>query len=233
MPLHDWTDERGWDSVRPLWLTYLVECVKPRLPSGYRVFIGDVPALSPGPSDVKPDVTVWGWQSRPDGSPDDGSIIPPDSETVTRFTVDPQRAVFVERAGQLIAVVEITSTQNEDRPDAQERSVQRYLGHLRRGVHLMLLDLLPCPTGFSLFDALAAGLELAMPATPAPFAAAFRVGEPVPHRKDMGTLVAVWRRPLQTGQSLPPLPLPLNVHEAVMVDLEVTYRRAAEATYLD
>ncbi len=25
MPLHDWTDERGWDSVHPLWLTYLQE----------------------------------------------------------------------------------------------------------------------------------------------------------------------------------------------------------------
>ena len=22
MPLHDWTDERGWDSVYPVWLTY-------------------------------------------------------------------------------------------------------------------------------------------------------------------------------------------------------------------
>src|SRR5437667_62185 len=21
MPLHDWTDERGWDSIHPLWLT--------------------------------------------------------------------------------------------------------------------------------------------------------------------------------------------------------------------
>ena len=25
MPLHDWTDERGWDSVHPFWLAYLVE----------------------------------------------------------------------------------------------------------------------------------------------------------------------------------------------------------------
>jgi hypothetical protein len=28
MPLHDWTDERGWDSVHPLWLTYLLEYVQ-------------------------------------------------------------------------------------------------------------------------------------------------------------------------------------------------------------
>ena len=41
MPLHDWTDERGWDSVHPLWLTYLVEWVQPRLPEGYRAFLGE------------------------------------------------------------------------------------------------------------------------------------------------------------------------------------------------
>src|SRR5436190_23236234 len=34
MPLHDWTDERGWDSVHPLWLTYLLEWLRPRLPEG-------------------------------------------------------------------------------------------------------------------------------------------------------------------------------------------------------
>jgi hypothetical protein len=31
MPLHDWTDERDWDSVHPLWLTYLLEYVQERL----------------------------------------------------------------------------------------------------------------------------------------------------------------------------------------------------------
>jgi hypothetical protein len=35
MPLHDWTDERGWDSVHPLWLTYLLEWLRPRLPEEF------------------------------------------------------------------------------------------------------------------------------------------------------------------------------------------------------
>jgi hypothetical protein len=46
MPLHDWTDERGWVSVHPIWMTYFVEWVRPRLPDGYRAFIGGVPALT-------------------------------------------------------------------------------------------------------------------------------------------------------------------------------------------
>jgi hypothetical protein len=46
MPLHDWTDERGWDSVLPFWLAYLVEWIRPRLPEGERAFLGSVPALT-------------------------------------------------------------------------------------------------------------------------------------------------------------------------------------------
>ncbi len=46
MPLHDWTDQRGWDSVHPLWLTYLLEYVQERLPEGYKAFLGGVPSLT-------------------------------------------------------------------------------------------------------------------------------------------------------------------------------------------
>jgi hypothetical protein len=50
--------------------------------------------------------------------------------------------------------------------------------------------------------------------------------------EDIGSLVGVWRRPLQVGQPLPTLPLPLNVHQSVAVDLEQAYQRAAERAYL-
>jgi hypothetical protein len=48
----------------------------------------------------------------------------------------------------------------------------------------------------------------------------------------MGSLLGVWRRPLQIGEPLPILPLPLSVHQSVVIDLEQTYRRAAEQAYL-
>ena len=48
----------------------------------------------------------------------------------------------------------------------------------------------------------------------------------------MGSRLGVWRRPLQVGESLPTLPLPLSVHKHVEIDLEQTYRRAAEQAYL-
>ena len=55
-PLHDWTDDRGIDSVRPIWMTYLVEWVRPRLPEGYRAFLGGIPALTVASAGGRPDV---------------------------------------------------------------------------------------------------------------------------------------------------------------------------------
>ena len=75
------------------------------------------------------------------------------------------------------------------------------------------------------------GMELAP--LPPPFAAVYRVGEVVPVGDDMGSLLAVWRRPLQVGLPLPALPLPLSVHQAILIDLEETYQRAAKMAYLE
>jgi hypothetical protein len=97
----------------------------------------------------------------------------------------------------------------------------------------MLIDVLPRPRGFSFSDVITSSLGLELPPLPPPFAAAYRVGEVVPVGDDMGSLVGFWRRPLQIGQSLPILPLPLSVHRAIEIDLEATYRRAATRAYLD
>ena len=91
---------------------------------------------------------------------------------------------------------------------------------------------MPRPRGFSVADAITGGLGADLPPLPSPFAAAYRVGEVVPVGNDMGSLLGVWRRPLQVGEPLPTLPLPLSVHQSVTIDLEQTYQRAAERAYL-
>src|SRR5262249_16023656 len=101
------------------------------------------------------------------------------------------------------------------------------------GVRLMLVDVLPRPKGFSFSDALTSGLGMELPPLPPPFAADYRVGEVIPVGEDMGSLLALWRRPLQVGQPLPTLPVPLSVHRDVGIDLEETYQRAAKRAYLD
>jgi hypothetical protein len=97
----------------------------------------------------------------------------------------------------------------------------------------MLVDVLPRPRGFSFSDAITSSLGLDLPPLPPPFAVAYRVGEVVPVGEDIGSFVGLWRRPLQVGQPLPALPMPLNVHQAVTINLEETYHRAAKRAYLD
>jgi uncharacterized protein DUF4058 len=235
MPLHDWTDERGWDSVHPFWLAYLVEWIQPRLPEGYKAFLGGVPALTVASGNGKPDVSVRQWGPGPpaEKGATDTAVLEPDLEASVAIRLDPQPAVHIDLHGQLIAAIELVSPRNKDRADAKETYTSRYLGYLRLGVHLMLVDVLPRPKGFSFSDAITTALGLDLPPLLPPFVAAYRVGEVVPVGEDMGSLVGLWRRPLQVGQPLPSLPLPLSVHRALMIDLEETYQRAAKRAYLD
>ena len=232
MPLHDWTDDRGWDSVHPFWLAYLVEWVQPRLPEGFKAFLGGVPALTVAAGGGRPDVGVRQWGPQPRAAATSTAVLEPDLEMSVAIRLDPERAVHIDFHGQLVAAIELVSPRNKDRADAKETYSGRYLGYLRLGVHLLLVDVLPRPRGFSFADAITGGLGAELPPLPPPFAAAYRVGEAVPVGDDLGSLVGVWRRPLVLGEPLPALPLPLGVHQAVMVDLEETYRRAAERAYL-
>ncbi len=85
------------------------------------------------------------------------------------------------------------------------------------------------PVSFSFAERIAQELELEQPSCPAPFAVAYRVGEPAPGG---GRFLALWRRHLAVGSPLPAMWLPLSVRESVPVDLEATYHRATEAAYL-
>ncbi len=228
MPLHDWTDERGWDSMHLLWLNDLLNWVQPRLPEGYRAYVGSVPALTVDAGNGRPDVTVRQWTPEPAAVAVGVGTVEPDQEAVATFTLDPQRALHIDWKGQLIAAIELVSPRNKDRPSSRDRYLGRYVGYLRQGVHLLLIDLLPRPRGFSFADAVVADLGLACEPTTPPFAVSYRVGEPVPE----GTLVATWRRPMQVGQPLAVIPLALNIGQAIDIDLEQTYQQAAKRAYL-
>jgi hypothetical protein len=54
MPLHDWKDERGWDGVHLLWLAQMLDWIQPRLPSGFRAYVGAVRRLLWRPAMANP-----------------------------------------------------------------------------------------------------------------------------------------------------------------------------------
>jgi hypothetical protein len=231
MPLHDWRDDRGWNSLHIVWQAQLLDWVQPRLPAGYRAYLGSVPALTIDVPNGKPDLGVRRWESGTSndttntstGSPE------PDIEAVAVFELDPQTAVHIDLHGRLVAAIEIVSPRNKDRPDARERYLGRYLGYVRQGVHLLLVDVLPRPADFSFADVIAASLKLPQEPCPVPFAVSYRVGESVPD----GTVIGVWRRPVRVGESLPTIPLALTIRDSIPIDLEHTYHEAARRVYLD
>ncbi len=230
MPLHDWSDRPGWEGMHLLWIAELLRWVKPRLPEGYRTFLGSTPRLAVGAPAARPDLGVREWTdpATPGRGAGDQAVEP--DEEVAVATIEPDAALFVERAGRLVAAVELVSPRNKDRPLARSTYLARYLGYLLDGVHLLLVDAHPRPAGFSMADRIAAELQLHQPPLPTPLAVSYRVGEPAPTG---GRLLALWRRPLAIGQPLPALPLALTTELAVTVDLESTYTGAATDSYLD
>jgi hypothetical protein len=236
MPLHDWTDPAGWVGVHHTWITELLRWVKPRLPAGYRAYIGSAPLLALDAPSVRPDVGVQSWPSRnepgssePTRTEGERDPLEPDTE-VAVSTLDPvPPVVFVERQGRLVAAVEVISPRNKDRPRSRSASLSRYLGYLLDGAHLVMVDVHRRPLGFSFADEIARELEMQEPPVPPPMAVSYRVGEPAANG---GRYLAIWRRPLTVGAPLPTIPLPLTVEQAVVLDLEATYARAAEDAYL-
>lgn len=233
MPLHDWTDRGGWEGMHHLWLTELLREVKARLPAGYRAFIGSPPTVAVGAVSERRDVAVHKWREelpKPSaGVMPEGEAMAPDIELAVA-TLELSPAVHVEYEGRLVAAIEVISPRNKDRPSARATYLSRYLGYLLEGIHLLLIDVLRRPFGFSFADQIEVELhiERQLP-LPAPFAVGYRVGEPA---ATGGRLLALWRRPLTPNAPLPSLPLALDVESSIVVDLETTYSRAAADAYL-
>src|SRR5438128_4398554 len=111
MPLHDWTDRPGWDGLRHLWISELLRWIKPRLPAGYRAYIGSAPTVAIGAPPERPDVGVREWteQQNPSDKPSAGqsateAMEEPDEE-IAVGVLDPGMALYVEIHGRLVAAV--------------------------------------------------------------------------------------------------------------------------------
>jgi len=231
MPLHDWYDLSGWEGVHTLWMGDLLRWIKPRLPEGYRAYIGAAPMLAIGGTLEKPDIQVR------KGSPDapapplpgtESDQMEPDQQ-IALASLDAGTSLYVEQNRCMVAAIELISPRNKDRLAAQSGYAARYAGYLIEGVHLLLVDVHPRPRHFSFADQIAVELEMAQPALPAPLAVSYLVGGPAPTG---GRYLGIWRRRLTPGEPLPTMRLPLTVDLTIPVDLEETYSRAAADAYL-
>jgi hypothetical protein len=238
MPLHDWSEVPGWEGVHQIWMVELLYWIKPRLPAGFRAYLGTTPTFAIGaPPEDRPDVGVRDWPQDSGPPLPETSPAPPNGESseepdeeIAVATLEGDTGLFVEYQGRLVAAVELVSPRNKDRPSSCAAYAGVYVGYLLKGVNLLLVDVHRRPLRFSFADRITAELRLEkQPACPAPFAISYRIGEPAPSG---GRFLAIWRRALKVGAPLPSIPLALTVHDSVAVDLEQTYARAATAAYL-
>ena len=232
MPLHDWTDRGGWEGVHHLWITELLRWVKPRLPSGYRVYIGSAPTVAIGAPAEKPDVSVRQWPEAPAPASTGGAVPPlpidePDEE-VAVAVLDPETSLFVAAHGRLVAALELVSPRNKDRPVA--RGVPGALRWLLAGGGASALGGRPSPSvGLLLCRPHCAGTRDPPTAVPAADGGELPRGRAGGDgRTSPGHLAATALR----RHPLPSAVLPLTIEAAITVDLEQTYQRAVEDAYL-
>ena len=139
MPLHDWNDLAGWEGMHHLWITELLRWVKPRLPAGYRAYIGSAPLLGVGRPVERPDVGVRNWDVEAGeepvgpapGEPGPASAEPDDEVAVATLDpgdVSPRRATGPPDRGRRS---DLAAQQGP--PDRPEAYLTRYLGYLLDG----------------------------------------------------------------------------------------------------
>jgi hypothetical protein len=225
MPLHDWSRLPEWEGVHQLWISDLYRTLRSRLPTGYRAGLATVPSLTIGGPSTHPDLSVRRQPGLPGPAPEPSldDLTGFDSE-VTVLSIGPTKMVQVFRGNQLVAVLELISPRNKEREQARAATVDRMVGYLALGVHVLFVDVHAAPSTFSLADAIAATLDFPQEHCPSPHAMAYQVRGPV---DGGGQALAIRRAPLVIGQPLPTVPLPLGRALRVDVDLESTYMTAA------
>jgi hypothetical protein len=225
MPLHDWSRLEGWQGVHHFWMGEITRDLNANLPAGYKAVIGSHPLVKSPDIGGKPDVAVARRtvaRTQPRGT--ETSEYPEPDYAVAVADIEEELTVMVTQGPRVVALVELISPRNKDRPSEREQCGKQYEFYLRSAVNVMLVDVHRLPLGFSFAQYLGAALRLAVPEMPAPMVASYGIGGALP---DGGSMFDIWQRPLVVGQPLPKLPLALRGVDYVNVNLEATYARAA------
>ena len=223
--------QASWDALHGMWPSSLVRQLRTLLPQGYVA----APTVHHG-SPIEVDVATYENDdaSRPQSAAGNGSVATavwsPPEPTVAIETEIPDYDEFevriydAERGRQLVAVIELVSPGNKDRPEKRHAFVGKCAALLQKGIAVCIVDVVT-PRQFNLYAELLAFLGHGDPTLGQPpthlYAASCR-WRPHGDRR----LLETWSHALAPGQSLPTLPLWLTRKVAVPLDLEQSYEQA-------
>jgi len=233
MPVHDWTRvEAGiFHDFHVAWIPELRKALNGGLlPPGYYALaeqhagslVADLLTLHAGPAEPGP------LSSRRSAGGTAVAEAPPRvrrRQTVTPSGLNLRRTLAIRHVSghRLVAILEIVSPANKDRPATVDQFAAKAVDAMDAGVHLLLVDLFPPgpgdPQGMHgvIWQRLAGSdepydLPADEPLTLASYAA--------------GTQVDVYLEHLAVGAVLPEMPLFLHPDRYVNVPLEATYQEA-------
>lgn len=234
MPVHDWTrvSDGVFHDFHLAWIAEIRRVLNAGLlPSSYYALAEQVAGAG------NPDVltlshpTPTGNGSASGGSFAPGSVAlltaPPRVRLVAHADQESytarQRTLVIRHSSdhRIVALLEIVSAGNKASDYALQTFLDKALGALRRGIHLLLLDLHPPgvrdPQGIhgALWGRLT-GESYDQPADAPLTLAAYSAG----------TLKTAYVEPVGVGQALPPMPLFLTAEGYIEVPLEATYQGA-------
>ena len=227
MPLRDhfrppMTARYAWDTAHGMWTAKIAERLNRFLPPEYRAG----PNIHIGRYEV--DVAIldqrdpFAWNESTSGG---GTALYTCAEPTLTLDVDPldsdEYEVKVYRDYGLVAVIELVSPSNKDRPQTRELFASKCAAFLKNGVCVTIVDVVTS-YGANLF----AGLldELGRPEQPAEdgiYVATLRGRRARGKRR-----VDTWYYPLAIGEALPTLPLWIDEAVAVPLELEASYEEA-------
>jgi len=224
MPLRDHfrppvSRRRSWEEIHGMWPARLVMQLKKALPPGYES--GPIVHLG-----AQAEVEIVAYDQDEFAT---GSLAAPTLAVETEIPDDDEYEVRIydaERERTLVAVIELVSPANKDRPDKRNRFVAKCSALLCRGIAVSIVDVVTTRQS-NLYAELLTSLGHSDPTwngePPAIYAASCRwlIGE---RRGRLET----WSHTLEVGKPLPTLPLWLSPVRYVPLDLEPSYEAACD-----
>jgi hypothetical protein len=217
-----------WESFHVAWAAEIVAWLNQRLPRRYFATMythlgpeiaADVAEFErdPSPEDVPPNgasnggvaVETWAPPTTALAMP---AVFPDDLEV---------RVHDRERDFKVVAVVELVSPGNKDRPETRRAFAIKCAAYLERGIGVVTVDIVTS-RHFNLHNELVQLLRVSdqflMAEDALLYAVAYR-----PARRNDTNQIDLWPIPLAVGNPLPLLPLALRGTRAMPLDLDATY----------
>jgi hypothetical protein len=227
---------RAWESFHSRWANSIADALHQVLPERFFAEV-QIHLGSQVETDVAEFEKISGQETESGNGPAGGLALrtwaPPAATLVlpALFPDDMEVHVRDERDdARLVAVVELVSPRNKDRPESRRAFAAKGVAYLQRGIGLMILDTVTSRQANmhnEMVHLMGLGGSLLLPPDVVLYAISYR-----PLHQQETNQIDTWPAKLTVGEPLPVLPLCLRGSGAVPLDLEATYTDARQRSRL-